>query len=61
MGLIETYIQEILHCAFNEELLEQEAYEKQCDSVEDFLGIKYPPHIKNRRASDYYKSDCSKE
>lgn len=57
IGLIETYIHELLHCAFNEELLEQKIYEIQCNAVEDFLDIKYPPHVKNRRASDYYTFD----
>jgi hypothetical protein len=54
-GLVETYFHELFHCAFGN-IDEQKAYEMQCSAVEDFLGIKYPSHVKNRKASDYYKS-----
>jgi hypothetical protein len=56
LGLVETYIHELLHCAFSEKLSEQKIYELQCVAVEDFLDIKLPLEHKNRKAADYYRS-----
>jgi len=58
-NLVETYIHEILHCAFHNRKSEQEIHSMQCPIVETFLGIELSNERKNLKASDYYSKSNS--